>query len=136
MGQHVFKPRPGGGRIASGETRFGTYRAEWDAEGNLISHSIEMMEHRTPNPTDTERVTWREAAARIAHGAAGLAKATLGIDAAPGEVQARRLHICNACPELTDKRRCGKLLSKDKTCGCWVDQKTKVAGEKCPLGKW
>lgn len=83
---------------------------------------------------------------RLAHGVAGYTKATLGIDAAPDELVAIRLATCEKCPENAPCignvriRCCGKLLNvlrtRRRTCGCRIAKKTRIAGEKCPLGKW
>lgn len=42
----IFKPH-NNGRLAAGNTPWGDYRVEWDADGNLISHSITI---KTPQP--------------------------------------------------------------------------------------
>jgi hypothetical protein len=72
------------------------------------------------------------AAGQIAHGAAGLAKAALGINRADDAAIARRQAICNACPEVIVTlgiRRC-------RVCRCVLAAKTANADEKCPLEKW
>lgn len=43
--------------------------------------------------------------------------------------QQRRAAICATCPNLSALRRC-------KKCGCFVDLKTRLSTEKCPVGKW
>lgn len=45
------------------------------------------------------------------------------------ELQNERISICNSCEFLTMTRNC-------KKCGCFVDAKTRLAGQHCPLGKW
>lgn len=40
-----------------------------------------------------------------------------------------RKEICKACPKLMVTRQCGECL-------CFIDFKTKLKQEKCPLGKW
>lgn len=50
------------------------------------------------------------------------------------EVMEARLAICRACEHLDQARmRCGK-------CGCFVEKavigKTRLATERCPVGKW
>lgn len=44
--------------------------------------------------------------------------------------QERRMEICNSCP-LFDKvqKRCTK-------CGCYMNFKTMLSSESCPIGKW
>lgn len=44
--------------------------------------------------------------------------------------QARRLEICRGC-EFFDAPR-----GKCKKCGCWTLAKTRLASQKCPIGKW
>jgi hypothetical protein len=89
------------------------------------------------------RVSWPQAMQRIARGVAGLAKATLGIDASQNEVVLARLQICEPCEHSRPQarpvkdRQCGHLFdTTGKTCGCWIGKKTMVAGEQCPLSKW
>lgn len=64
----------------------------------------------------------------IVHGAIGLAKAGLGIDAAGRELEAKRHRICWGCD-----RRKGLLCGE---CGCLLMAKIKVKSEACPLSKW
>lgn len=40
-----------------------------------------------------------------------------------------RLNICHQCPELTESGQC-------RVCACFVESKTLLAPENCPLGKW
>ena len=35
-----------------------------------------------------------------------------------------------------EERKCGRLFGSGKTCGCWLSKKPRIAGEKCPAGKW
>lgn len=89
---------------------------------------------------------WKQAAGRIRHGLAGLAKSLLGINPALGEIVLARREICIACDQnvkcigATETRCCGKLLDvlnpTARTCGCVLKHKVKVASEKCPLDKW
>ncbi|HCD34127.1 MAG TPA: hypothetical protein DER01_17080 [Phycisphaerales bacterium] len=70
----------------------------------------------------------------IIHGAAGLAKAKLGIDRASDGVIEHRTQICKTCPKSIFK---DAQLRKCSACGCGlIDKKLVVASEKCPLGKW
>jgi hypothetical protein len=46
------------------------------------------------------------------------------------ETAAKRLAICNECPELI------KLTKQCKKCGCFMAAKTKLGRATCPLGKW
>lgn len=56
--------------------------------------------------------------------------AAQGIDqSVPEAVLNARLELCNACPRLSVTRQC-------KECLCFVDLKTKLRQEKCPLDKW
>jgi hypothetical protein len=45
------------------------------------------------------------------------------------EVQQTRISICNSCEFLTMTRNC-------KKCGCFVDAKSRLAGQHCPIRKW
>ena len=45
------------------------------------------------------------------------------------EVQQTRISICNSCEFLTMTRNC-------KKCGCFVDAKSRLAGQRCPIRKW
>lgn len=56
--------------------------------------------------------------------------AATGVDqVASEEVIKARLELCNRCPKLLLTRQCGECL-------CFVDLKTKLKQEKCPLDKW
>lgn len=46
------------------------------------------------------------------------------------EVTEARMDICKACPELAQP------VHFCKKCGCLMEAKTKLANQKCPLGKW
>lgn len=69
---------------------------------------------------------------KIAHGAAGLAKATLRIDRASTEAIEERRKVCSGCPEFMP----AGIASKCRACGCNLMAKTTIASERCPLGKW
>lgn len=56
--------------------------------------------------------------------------AATGVDqSVPAEVANSRLNICKGCEKFTKTRQCSECL-------CFLDFKTKVKQEKCPLGKW
>ena len=56
--------------------------------------------------------------------------AAKGIDqSVPEEVQKERISTCNKCDKLTKTRQCSECL-------CFVDLKTKIKQEECPLKKW
>jgi hypothetical protein len=42
----------------------------------------------------------------------------------------KRLDICMSCDKLI------KLTKQCKMCGCFMEQKTKLAHASCPAGKW
>lgn len=46
------------------------------------------------------------------------------------EVAAERRAICEECPSLR------KPLNQCEICKCFMDAKTKLNGQKCPVGKW
>lgn len=64
----------------------------------------------------------------VLYGAAGLAKAALGIDKAPDDVVRARLAICYTCEHWQDFAggRCG-------FCGCLTQAKVRLGAERCPL---
>jgi hypothetical protein len=69
-------------------------------------------------------------------GAAGIAKAALGIDRPDDSTIAARRAICRGCEHaepcpLNIGRKCRCAL-----CGCVLRAKTAVASEACPAGKW
>ncbi len=69
----------------------------------------------------------------ILKGAASIAKAATGIGlASPETIAARRL-TCESCPEATSGVR---PLSRCRKCHCSIIWKTRLARQKCPLGKW
>ena len=76
-------------------------------------------------------------------GAVGLAKAALGIDAAPPAAVAERRDACRGCDRASRNpsprhvaARGLTTLSRCAECGCFIAAKTQLAGETCPLGKW
>jgi hypothetical protein len=64
----------------------------------------------------------------LVRGAVGVAKAALGVQAAPDETVRARWAECLAC-DSHDAGRC-------TACGCFTGAKVRVAGETCPRGKW
>jgi hypothetical protein len=64
----------------------------------------------------------------VAHGAAGLVKAALGLDRCDDATLEARRATCATCEHLQDGR-CG-------LCGCLLAAKQRLAGERCPAGKW
>lgn len=46
------------------------------------------------------------------------------------EIQKERFDICLACPKLYKPTRTCKL------CGCFMQIKTYMANQECPIGKW
>ncbi len=72
-----------------------------------------------------------EGAARITHGAAGLAQWLLGLDAATRPLVEKRLAVCAGC----EQRRNG-VIGTCRVCGCALQAKVRLAHEHCPLAKW
>lgn len=77
---------------------------------------------------------------KVAHGAAGLAKAAIGIDRTPDDLITLRVRQCvghptggedhiDPCPEYKAGFLCG-------ACGCIVAAKLRIKSEVCPRGKW
>ena len=85
---------------------------------------------------------------RVAHGAASLAKTTLGRDRSSAALVEARLAVCRHCPGGHAVLRpdgavhsCGPLLAAAPPgarapCGCWLRQKARDARERCPFGWW
>ena len=76
----------------------------------------------------TSKHSLRKSAARVAHGAIGLAKATTGVDAADRQTIEMRHERCQLCRH----NDCGRCLK----CGCWIALKIRIRSEHCPLGNW
>jgi len=60
---------------------------------------------------------------------------------ADAPTQRTRFAICMNCPFIqfnsNSGATCGKYLAPtDKTCGCVIQDKIRVASQKCPQGKW
>jgi hypothetical protein len=72
----------------------------------------------------------------VIHGAAGLALAALSIDAAPPDLAERRRAVCRSCPEAVPCLRVIGRFCQCRVCKCVLAPKTRVASERCPLGKW
>ena len=64
----------------------------------------------------------------LVRGAVGVAKAALGVQAAPADVVRERWAACLAC----ESHDCGRCTA----CGCFTGAKIRVAGESCPRGAW
>jgi hypothetical protein len=77
----------------------------------------------------------RTGLAQLAHGAVGSIKALVGIDRAPDSVIAARVQVCRQCDRAT-RHRDGVRVLRCLECTCWIKPKTRLAGEKCPLGRW
>jgi hypothetical protein len=65
----------------------------------------------------------------------GLTKAIVGIDRAPAATVEARRAICQQCDRAT-RHKDGVRVLKCLECSCWIKLKTRLAGERCPLGKW
>jgi hypothetical protein len=68
---------------------------------------------------------------KAVHGVAGIVKSRLGIGLARSNVIADRRDICNNCDKVTKG-----LINTCSLCSCVISEKTRLAEEKCPLGKW
>ncbi len=84
-----------------------------------------------------------QTAGKVLHGAVALVKVAVGADAAPDAVIAARRDICRRCDHATRSNeprfaanRGLTTLSRCRKCGCFIVAKTKLAGERCPLGRW
>ncbi len=83
----------------------------------------------------------------VLHGAASIAKTSLGIDRANDEQVETRLNVCRKCPgghavwKNGDVHTCGSILtsmrnSSHGTCGCILFKKARDLVEDCPFGWW
>ena len=73
---------------------------------------------------------------KIAHGAAGLAKAFLGIDRADDDTIEWRRTICRKCEHAEPCIANVVKFCKCKKCGCVLRAKTASESESCPEAKW
>lgn len=69
----------------------------------------------------------------ILHGAAGLAKAALGLGGATEEMIANRMGVCDRCPNQVYTIG---IIKGCKICGCVLPAKVRNKDEKCPIDKW
>jgi len=135
-----------GGRRIDIDMPMGKGFIEFDSRGRLQGYQFKPLDPRNAPPEPQPANKPSSALGKLAHGAVGLAKATLGIDRATDEAVKARLAICETCVESIPKaspvtsRKCGSLLKalagKGGGCGCGLGSKTMIAGESCPLGKW
>ena len=72
-------------------------------------------------------------AKRVVHGAAGLAKAALGLDKADGNLMMRRWAVCDSCKHA---EKIGGIVQTCGICRCMLRAKIRLAGETCPTGQW
>jgi hypothetical protein len=79
----------------------------------------------------------------VIHGALSLAKCLAGKGVADDELVARRRDACRECPQSTKNPKHADRPSKGlnvgsrcRECGCFLQCKTMLAAESCPLGKW
>jgi hypothetical protein len=80
---------------------------------------------------------------KIIEAATGLAKAALGLDAAPLAAVLARRNVYRACDRATRSSSPRFAVNKGLTtlsrcleCSCFIAAKTLLSGEKCPMGKW
>lgn len=58
------------------------------------------------------------------------------------ELAKKRITICESCKHFRKKSRTcgtpivGTKVGKKRTCGCFMDAKTKLSFSKCPFNKW
>ncbi len=141
----MYLNRFGHGIAVGGDEPLATFRVEWDGHQWVGDPPV------IHDPLPDDKTKWHTAAARVAHGIAGYAKAAIGIDPAEDDVIAARRLAClgdgtpgTQCEHATECSTawcpgglcCGKIFSGDKTCGCCISKKAAIAGERCPIGKW
>lgn len=86
----------------------------------MPGNDLSRPEPWTPEKLAALKATWR--------GAKGIVKALTGKDPASPETIAARLAICEPCED--------RAAGRCKRCKCFIKLKVRLAGEKCPLGKW
>jgi hypothetical protein len=61
----------------------------------------------------------------------------MSVRATPQEGQ-RRMTICRQCPEIRTHRVpvTRAIIEQCSVCKCFLDLKTKLENQHCPLGKW
>ncbi len=69
-------------------------------------------------------------------GAVGIAKSVVGVDRAPSAEVVRRLAVCGACEQGVPCKRDSSRACRCSVCRCALSLKTRVASERCPLGRW
>jgi len=69
-------------------------------------------------------------------GAVGAVKAITGVDRAPSAEIVRRLTVCNACERAVPCVRDASRACRCTVCRCVLSLKTRLAGERCPVGRW
>lgn len=94
---------------------------EWDEQAFLLWFRQQSVEPKQQLPPLAKELS---GAARAA-----VDWAATGFKFVPEKEQRARWSICMACDRLTENKRCTQ-------CGCFMEIKSKLAGMKCPLGKW
>lgn len=69
-------------------------------------------------------------------GAVGAAKGIAGIDRVPSAEVVRRLSICDECEHGVPCARDSSRVFRCSVCRCVLALKTRLAGERCPVGRW
>lgn len=80
---------------------------------------------------------------RAGHGAAGLAKAGVGADAADEQTVAERRRACSRCPHATGLKKTAmggmtvlSPTSRCRVCKCLIAAKVRLDEQTCPIGQW
>ena len=50
----------------------------------------------------------------------------------PQETLIERLHHCSHC----EHRKSTGFMARCNQCGCFIEAKTRLANQSCPVGKW
>ncbi|MCC7409885.1 MAG: hypothetical protein IT442_17595 [Phycisphaeraceae bacterium] len=111
--------------IIAGTNNVIIWWVEYDEETLRIDAERSYVRKADPQPAQQTTVG---GVMRSIRGAAGIAKSQLGLDPAPDSVVTYRWTTCTAC-ERFDRGHCG-------LCGCNLPAKVRLAGQKCPLGRW
>lgn len=175
-----FSTRPDGGRALRLTTPYGSLAADLDAAAadagrlrvidsagdvvGLVRLTIDGEQTAATEPREAQPPA-RGIAARVAGAATSMASVVMGVRRAPASLAARRLAVCESCPDnhaawLVPGSRaavqpadpvarariiaqggvvasCGPLLGRRAgTCGCALGPKAADSAQACPSGWW
>ena len=54
----------------------------------------------------------------------------------PKDVYEARVEVCDQCPFLSERGRCGNKGGDNRGCGCFMKNKARLNAAQCPRGYW